>query len=57
MQGKNDGKKANWSLKQAHPGSTYHAVTTQPLPPSLLTALSLWFINGFLSQYIVGIES
>jgi len=41
-------EKANRSLNQAPPGLTPYALTTQPLPPLLLTVHYFWFINGFL---------
>ena len=47
---KNSAKKANESSNQAPPGLTPHTLTTQPLPPLLLTVLYFWFIDGFLGQ-------
>ena len=45
---KNSAKNAKQSSNQTPPGLTPHALATQPLPPSLLTVLYFWFINGFL---------
>jgi len=44
-------KKAYRSSNQGPPGLTPCALTTQPLPPLLLTALYFCFINGFLSLF------
>ena len=42
-------KKASWSSNQAPPCLTPYTLTTQPMPPLLLTVLHFCFINGFLS--------
>ena len=42
-------EKANQSSNQGPPGLTPYTLTTQPLPPLLLTVLYFCFINGFLS--------
>ena len=42
-------KKANQSSNQGLPGLTPYALTTQTLPPLLLTVLYFCFINAFLS--------
>ena len=43
---KNAGKKLTRNLNQGPPGLSPYALTTQPLPPLLLTAL---YFYGFLS--------
>ena len=48
VRAKNNAKNAKHSSNQAPPGLTPHVLATQPLPPSLLTVLYFWFINGFL---------
>ena len=42
-------KNTNQSSNQAPPVLTAYALTTQPLPPSPLTVLYFWSINGFFS--------
>ena len=41
--------KTNQNLNQGPPGLTSYALTTQSLPPLLLTVLYFCFLNGFLS--------